>query len=187
MHQSEDKVNQISAENKQGWPVALIVIAIIACLCLLINIPLGLADGSFPAAEYHIRIRSTDGQPIPGARMSVRPKNSNDEALDFPFDNYAAKNTLISDNQGQIIVRHLFSGFDFGGPVTLLSVFLRSDMPVYICEITATGYQNEQFYTNQLFKRAFAGDSPDSQVSVTVDGEQVTLNVYDFVVTLEHK
>jgi hypothetical protein len=187
MHQSADKVNQTSAENKQGWPVALVVLAIIACLGLLSIIPLGVGDGSFPAAEYHIRVLSIEGQPIPGARMSVRPKNSNDEALSYPFDNYTAKNTLISDSQGLIIVRHLFSGFDFGGPVTLLSVFLRSDIPVYICEITATGYKNAQFNTNQLFKRAFAGDSPEGQVSVTVDGEQVTLNVYDFVVTLEHQ
>jgi hypothetical protein len=187
MHQSVNKNNQISAENKQGLPVALIVIAIIACLGLLSIFPIGLGDGALPAAEYHIRILSTEGQPIPGARMVVRTKNSNDEALGYPFDNYTAKNTLISDSQGHIIVQHFFRGFEFGGPVTLLSLFLGSDIPVYICEITATGYKNEQFNTNQLFRRASAGDSPDGQISVTVDSEQVTLNIYDFVVTLEHK
>ena len=159
MHQSADKINQISAENKQGWPVALIVIAIIACLGLLSIIPLGVGEGAFPAAEYHIRILSAEGQPIPGARMSVRPKNANDEALGYPFDNYTAKNTLISDSQGQIIVQHFVRGFEFGGPVTLLSVVPEQRHPVYICEITATGYKHAQFNTNQLFKRASAGDS----------------------------
>jgi hypothetical protein len=186
MHQSADKIDQISAENKQGWPVALIVIVIIACLGILF-FSLGIGDGYFPTAEYHIRVLSTEGQPIPGARMSVQPKNANDEALGYPFDNYTEKNTLISDSQGQIIVQHLFRGFEFGGPVTLLSLFLGSDIPVYICEITATGYKNAHFNTNQLFRRASAGDSPDGQISVTIDSEQVILNIYDFVVTLEHK
>jgi hypothetical protein len=119
--------------------------------------------------------------------MSVRPKYGNDEALGYPFDNYTDKNTLISDSQGQIIVQHFRHGLEFGGPVTLLSVLLNSNTPVYICKITATGYRRAQFNTNQLFKRASTGDSPEGQVSVTVDGEQITLNVYDFVVTLEHQ
>ena len=159
MHQSADKINQISAENKQGWPVALIVIAIVACLGLLSIFSLGVGEGAFPAAEYHIQILSAEGQPLSGARMSVRPKNGNDEALGYPFDNYTAINTLISDTQGQIIVQHFVRGIEFGGPVTLLSLFLNSHTPVYICEITATGYKHAQFNTNQLFKRAFAGDS----------------------------
>jgi hypothetical protein len=187
MNQPADKIKQIRAEKKQGWPVATIAIAIIACLGLLSIFPLGVGDGAFPAAEYHIRILSTEGQPLPGARMSVQPKNGNDEALGYPFDNYTAKNTLISDSQGQIIVQHFVRGLEFGGPVTLLSMLLKSNTPVYICEITASGYKHAQFNTNQLFKRASTGDSPEGQVSVTVDDEQVTLNVYDFVVALEHQ
>jgi hypothetical protein len=189
MHQSVDKIKQTRAEKKEGWSIALIVIAIavVTCLGLLSIFPLGVGDGAFPTAEYHIRILSTEGQPLPGARMSVRHKNGNDEALGYPFDNYTEKNTLISDSQGQIVVQHFSQGLEFGGPVTLLSVLLNSNTPVYICEITAIGYEHKKFSTNQLFKKASAGDSPDGQAFVTVDGKQVTLNVYDFVVRLENQ
>ncbi len=186
MHQSTDKTKQIRDEKKQGWSTITIIITIVACLLLSI-FPLGSADGAFPVARYHIRILNTNGQPLPGARMSVQPKYGNDEALGYPFDNYTAKNTLISDSQGEIVVQHIGRGIEFGGPITLLSVLLNSNTPVYICEITATGYKRAQFNTNQLFKRASADDAPESQVSITVDGEQVTLPVYDFVVTLEHE
>jgi len=187
MHQSVDTIKESRHEKKRGWPTITVVITIVACLGLLSIFPLGSGDGAFPTAEYHIRILSAEGQPLPGARMSVRPKYGNDEALGYPFDNYTEKNTLISDSQGQIVVQHFVRGFEFGGPVTLLSVLLNSNTPVYICEIAATGYKHIQFNTNQLFKRASAGDAPEGQVSATVNGEQVTLNVYDFVVTLEHR
>ncbi|MDB5306909.1 MAG: hypothetical protein JWO38_1111 [Gemmataceae bacterium] len=88
-------------------------------------------------------VRDQDGHPIKGAVLRVMPAGSREPAFGYPFRNYTAERSLVSDDRGRIAAVQTRSGFQFGWTEWRLFWVIPMQTgkpPEYVCSVTAEGY-----------------------------------------------
>jgi hypothetical protein len=174
---------------KAVWLVVSIAFVILlACLGLISSkTTMGLWDGMFPSGEYHLKIQDKNGRPINGATLKIFEGGTKNVAFEYPIDNYLSEGSLVSNEQGVIVVLHKPRGFEFGGTCwSLYWVFPRcSDGPEFDFQISADGYKSINFSTHDLFEPAYN----DRQIGYTTieleSGESLRIPVFELMFTLE--
>lgn len=150
-------------------------------------------DGSFPSGEFHLQIQNQTGTPIKGAKLNIYKGIIKQHAFGYPFGNYQAENSLISNEAGEIVITHHSLGFEFGGTRWYLFwiIPMGQRSPTFNCEITADGYETGKFSINQIFKPAYYGSNvPKKTIELSgIEGFSfpLTIGIYKLPVVLNEK
>src|SRR5687767_6387785 len=97
---SPDKPKTQNQARRLGCIAAIVVILISILACISGATTFGIWDGLFPAGEYHLKVRSENGQPIKGAILNVFNSGTSNFSYKYPVDNYISDHDLISNEQG---------------------------------------------------------------------------------------
>src|SRR5262249_41225056 len=127
-------------------PIRFIVVAIAVLGALALASYLTTAsdwDGGFPAGEFRLNIRNTNGQPVKGAILRVYHGGTRGDAFEYPLNNYLSDQMPVSDDNGRMIALQQHRGLQFGGFSWDLFwiIPIGAKPPKYDCEITADGYR----------------------------------------------
>ncbi|HYV35134.1 MAG TPA: hypothetical protein VE988_05485 [Gemmataceae bacterium] len=146
--------------------------------------------GAFPTGEFRVNIRDSEGAPVKGARCLVFYKGTDEASFGCPIDNFVAGEDLLSDDKGQIRLRHICQGIEFGGEQWDLFWLIPMGwkVPDFDCEITAPGYKPYKLPVSRLFAQAYNYDQRGEQASTFVsdgNGGQRELYVFEQTVVLQ--
>ncbi|MBK9924550.1 MAG: hypothetical protein IPP66_04585 [Anaerolineales bacterium] len=146
-------------------------------------------DGAFPSGEYHLQILNEAGDPVKGATLNIYQGKT--LAFEYPFDNYLSENTLISNDEGEIVLTHLPRGLEFGGSGWDLFwiIPIRMGGPKFTCQIDAEGYKTYRFSSQQIFDTAYEAYNNDSvpRKTIQINGNEVKIMILEKMIMLEKR
>src|SRR5262249_8691078 len=144
-------------------------------------------DGGFPAGEFRVDLRDSEGKPVKGAILRVYHGGTRDPAFKYPLDNHLADQELVSDESGRITAMRRYGGLQCGGHAWELFwvIPMGAKAPQYDCEITAEGFKPLNFRIRRLFESPHRYYEDFPKTKLKENGEEIELPVYKHTFTLE--
>ena len=71
-------------------------------------------DGGFPSIECRLRFVESNGNPVPGVKLTVHNKAGGVSHF-YPVDEFVPESPVTSDDEGWMVFHHVSRGFEFGG------------------------------------------------------------------------
>jgi hypothetical protein len=172
---------------KPGWVIVLIIIFLMILAIVSYDRTGVIWNGSYPPAEFNLTIQNISGQPIEGATINIFRRGTRTPTFEYPIDNYLEMNSLVSDNQGLILIIHKPRGVEFGGFDWKLfwMIPISSGTPDFDYEISAIGYKPIRSSITQIFRVTYSYDGNATNKTIQVYGREIEIRIFEQKITLK--